>query len=80
MYLGALMHRTQIYFEESLFEEIRKEAIKRKKSISSFIRDVLKKELKNIKQKEKIDFNEIAGLWESRDIDMKTLREKAWKR
>ena len=73
------MHRTQIYFEETLFEEIKREALKKGVSISAYIRDVLKKELR-AKKGEKVDFNEIAGLWEERDIDIDTLRKDAWKK
>ena len=77
--VGVKMHRTQIYFEENLFEEIKKEAFKRGESISSYIRNVLKKEIKN-KKKKKIDFNDIAGLWEDKKVDIKSLRESAWRK
>lgn len=30
-------------------------------------------------EKYKNKFDEFAGLWENRDIDIKTIREKAWK-
>ena len=73
------MHRTQIYFEESLFEEIKKEAMRRGESISAYIRNVMKKEIQN-KRNKKVDFNEIAGMWEGKDIDLQCLRELAWKR
>ena len=73
------MHRTQIYFEESLFEEIKKEALKRGESISAYIRNVMKKEMQS-KRNKKVDFNEIAGMWEGKDIDLHRLRELAWKR
>ncbi|WP_187647279.1 hypothetical protein [Nitrosophilus labii] len=73
------MHRTQIYFEEELFEEIKKEAFKRGESISSYIRSVLKKEIKK-KKNRKINFNEIAGLWEDKNMDLISLRESAWKK
>ncbi len=73
------MHRTQIYFEESLFEEIKQEASRRGESISAYIRNVLKKEIKK-RKKRQIDFNEIAGLWEGKNIDLQTIRKSAWKR
>ena len=73
------MHRTQIYFEESFYEEIKKEALKYGKSVSAYIRDVLKKELEKDKRIQKVDFSEFAGLWEGRDIDTKKIRKKAWK-
>jgi hypothetical protein len=35
------MHRTQIYFEETLFEAIRKEANTMGVTLSAYIRDIL---------------------------------------
>ena len=69
------MYRMQIYVDDNLFEEIKKEALRKGESISAFIRDVMKKEIRK-----KVDFSEIAGIWEDRDIDIKSLRKAAWKR
>ncbi len=73
------MHRMQVYFDEYLFEEIKQEALKHGESISAYIRKILKKEIEQRKRK-RIDFNEIAGMWEDRDIDLKSIRESAWNR
>ena len=74
------MHRTQIYFEEELFNQIKLQANRMGKSISAYIRDVLKKDLesreKNSNSKE---FLEFAGMWEGRDVSIDKIREKAWK-
>lgn len=74
------MHRTQIYFEEPLFEEIKSQANAMGISLSAYIRDTLKKDLKNKKNKPKTnDFNQFAGMWEGRETTQETLREQAWK-
>jgi len=74
------MHRTQIYFEETLFEELKKQANLLGLSISAYIRDTLKKDLeeKN-RDAQTLDFSKFSGLWENREIDQKSLRKKAWK-
>ncbi len=74
------MHRTQIYFEEEVFEEIKKTARTMNVSVSSFIRTTIAKEIDAKKQLDQVlDLSEFAGLWEDSEIDQKTLREKAWK-
>ena len=74
------MHRTQIYFEENFFEEIKKQANFLNISLSAYIRDVLQKELNNKKQEPKnIDFSNFEGMWKDRAITQESLREKAWK-
>ena len=74
------MHRTQIYFEETLFEELKKQANLLGLSISAYIRDTLKKDLeeKN-REPQTLDFSKFSGMWENREIDQKSLRKKAWK-
>jgi len=75
------MHRTQIYFEEELFNKIKNQANKMGTSISAYIREVLKKDLeKKEKLSQKIDFDEFAGMWSNRkDISIDKIRKKAWK-
>jgi len=75
------MHRTQIYFEEELFNKIKSQANKMGTSISAYIREVLKKDLeKKEKLSQKIDFDEFAGMWSNRkDISIDKIRKKAWK-
>ena len=75
------MHRTQIYFEESMFQLLKERAAQRGISVSAYIREALKKEL-NSEQKnnQKPDLSEFAGLWKDRDdITTESLREKAWR-
>ncbi|WP_456430697.1 ribbon-helix-helix domain-containing protein [Nitratifractor sp.] len=75
------MHRTQIYFEESMFQLLKERAAQMGISVSAYIREALKKEL-NSEQKnnQKPDLSEFAGLWKDRDdITTESLREKAWK-
>lgn len=74
------MHRTQIYFEEAFFEELKEQAKQANTSISGYIRDVVAKDLAKAKQpKDAPDFSEFAGLWQGREISQESLREKAWK-
>jgi hypothetical protein len=81
MYKGMMMHRTQIYFEETLFEAIKKEASIMGVSLSAYIRNVLKKDLQHRKKREKKpDFSSFAGMWDGREITQERLREEAWKK
>ncbi|MGV6809008.1 MAG: hypothetical protein ACWA5U_03950 [bacterium] len=74
------MHRTQIYFEESLFSDIKQQAQRSNLSISAYIREVLKKELDNQRlKKESSNFSAFAGMWQDYDINQEALRKKAWK-
>ncbi len=74
------MHRTQIYFDELLFEEIKRQANQMGISLSAYIRDVLKKELNHKKKKpEHIDLSNFSGMWRDREITQESLRKKAWK-
>ncbi len=74
------MHRTQIYFEEDLFNKIKIQANKLGLSISAYIREVLKNDIeKREEEPSKIDFSEFAGMWKDRDITIEKIREKAWK-
>jgi len=74
------MRRTQIYFEEPLFEEIKRQANALGISLSAYIRDTLKKDLEEKKKKpSSTDFSNFSGMWKDRDISQNSLREKAWK-
>ena len=57
------MHRRQIYFEEPLFEELKSQANALDVSLSAYIRDTLKKDLQNKKNKPKTnDFSQFADI------------------
>jgi len=74
------MHRTQIYFEEPFFEELKRQANALGMSLSAYIRETLKKELEEKKKKpSSVDLSNFAGMWEDRDISQDSLREQAWK-
>jgi len=74
------MHRTQIYFEEGLFEAIKQKAGNMNLSISAYIRATMEAELKQQNQKgQSIDFSDFAGMWQDYDTNQKSIREKAWK-
>ncbi len=74
------MHRTQIYFDETLFEAVQQKAARCNLSVSAYIREVLQKELETEKDLlEPIDLTGFSGLWEDYDVSQESLREKAWK-
>jgi len=74
------MHRTQIYFEEPFFEELKRQASSLGVSLSAYIRDTLKKDLEEKKKKpSSVDLSHFSGMWEDRDISQESLREQAWK-
>jgi post-segregation antitoxin (ccd killing protein) len=74
------MHKTQIYLEETLFEELKIEAKKLGISISGYIRNTIKEDILKKKEKNsKLDFSEFSGIWEDNDISQEDIRKKAWK-
>jgi len=74
------MHRTQIYFEEDFFKEIKAQAKQLNISMSAYIRKTLKKDLQNKHNKSNTsDFSEFSGMWADRDITQESLRKDAWK-
>ena len=74
------MHRTQLYFDDDLINEVRQMAAKLNMTVSAYIREVLKKELAAQKKlAQPIDFSEFVGLWKNNNITQESLREKAWK-
>ncbi|MEE9494730.1 MAG: hypothetical protein V3W04_15330 [Gammaproteobacteria bacterium] len=74
------MHRTQLYFEEELFDDIKKTASEMNLTVSAYIRDVLRKELKTRQMRaQSPDFSGFSGMWKDSDITQESLRKKAWK-
>ena len=74
------MHRTQIYFEEPFFEELKRQANTLGMSLSAYIRETLKKDMEEKKKKpSSVDLSNFSGMWEDRDISQESLREQAWK-
>ena len=81
MYKEVKMHRTQIYFEEPLFEAIKKQANILGVSLSAYIREVLKHDLEQRNRTpDKPDFSAFAGMWNDREVTQESLRDKAWKK
>ncbi len=65
---GITMHRTQIYFEESMFEELKQQANSMGLSLSAYIRQTLKADLKEKNKEHKTpDFSDFDGLWKDKD-------------
>jgi len=74
------MHRTQIYFEEPFFEELKRQANTLGISLSAYIRETLKKDIEEKKKKpSSVDLSNFSGMWEDREITQESLRKKAWK-
>ena len=74
------MHRTQIYFEENLFSEVKKAARQTNQSVSAYIRDVLTQDLESKRANNtKSDFSKFSGVWQDYNITQEELRSKAWK-
>lgn len=74
------MHRTQIYFEEVMFDELKQRARGVGVSISEYIRSLVQKDLQKQPPKpQKTDFDQFAGMWQERDISLESIREKAWR-
>ena len=74
------MHRTQIYFEEDLFEAIKQKASNHKLTISAYIRKTMAKELELQKRKAMpADFSGFAGMWQDYEVSQESIRAKAWK-
>lgn len=74
------MHRTQIYFEEDFFKEIKEQAKQLNISMSAYIRKTLKKDLEEKRNNpNNSNFAEFAGMWGDRDITQESIRKDAWK-
>ena len=74
------MHRTQIYFEDTMLEELKQKANSLGVSLSTYIQDVLKKDLEEKKRTpKKLDFSEFSGMWKDLDITQESIRKKAWR-
>lgn len=74
------MQRTQIYFEEAMFERLKQRANQLGMSMSAYIREILNRELAQSDLESAPDLSEFAGIWRDRDdIDLESLRKQAWK-
>ena len=73
------MQRTQIYFEETMLEEMKQKAKALGISLSAYIREVLQKDLEEEKRKpQKLDLSEFAGMW-GENVTLKEIRKRAWR-
>ncbi|PHS24466.1 MAG: hypothetical protein COA83_07635 [Methylophaga sp.] len=73
------MHRTQIYFEQELFADIKQVAAQEGVSLSAYIRRVLRENLDAHKAISKIDVSAVAGMWQDSDITQQSIRSEAWR-
>ncbi|NYT26748.1 hypothetical protein [Candidatus Thiodubiliella endoseptemdiera] len=72
------MHRTQIYFEQDLFNQVKQMAVRKSQSTSAYIRDVLRTEIEREATTNNIDVSDVLGMWSDYNISQKSLRSKAW--
>jgi len=71
------MHRTQLYFDEEIFEQVKQQCHSMGVSVSAYIREAVRKELERQKAAaHPIDFS---GMWKDNDVTQQSLRSKAWK-
>jgi len=74
------MHRTQLYFDEEIFEQVKQQSRSMGLSVSAYIREAVRKELQRQKAASRpIDFSEFSGMWKDNDVTQQSLRSKAWK-
>ncbi len=73
------MHRTQIYFEQDLFNSIKQIARQNSQSVSAYIREVLRHKVEQTNSPCVIDVSAVAGIWQDYDINQEKLRKKSWK-
>ncbi len=74
------MHRTQLYFDEELFEQLKQQSKGMGLSVSAYIREAVRKELERQKTaSQPVDFSEFFGMWKDSDVTQQSLRSKAWK-
>ena len=73
------MHRTQVYFEQELFSDIKHIAAQKGVSLSAYIREVLRDNINNQKKSNKVDVSLVAGMWKDTDISQESIRAEAWR-
>ena len=74
------MHRTQLYFEEELFEQVKQQSSGMGLSVSAFIRQAVRTELeRQQKAAQPVDLSEFSGMWNDNDVSQQSLRSKSWK-
>ncbi|TXK93328.1 hypothetical protein BMR07_14240 [Methylococcaceae bacterium CS1] len=74
------VYRTQIYFEELLFADVKRQANNLGLSLSAYIRKTLEKDLEERKKNpQTLDFSDFSGMWENREISQESIRKQAWK-
>ena len=74
-----IMHRTQLYFDEELFEQVKQQSSGMGLSVSAYIREAVRKELEREKAaSQPVDFSGFSGMWSDNDVTQQSLRSKAW--
>ena len=74
------MHRTQLYFDETMFEQVKQRARGLGLSVSAYIREAVKNQLAHEQAfVAPLDLSTYSGMWKDREITQQSLREQAWK-
>ena len=72
----TVMKRTQIYFDEEIYNYLKRESEIRKKTISELIREAVKEKMSRRKVKILKALEEVKGIWKDREIDPTQFVEK----
>jgi len=74
------MYTTELELEESLFKALSQNAQRLNLSFSSYISEILSKELENKNNPQsQVTFADFAGMWQDSNISLESIRSKAWK-
>ena len=68
--MGVIMKRTNIYIDDDMIAELKRESKQNNTSISEIIRDSLKNRNKNRKNNILSKLNNVFGLWKNRNINV----------
>jgi len=68
--MGVIMKRTNIYIDDDMIAELKRESKQNNTSISEIIRDSLKNRNKNRKSNILSKLNNVFGLWKNRNINV----------
>ena len=66
------MHRIQIYLEDDIYQYLKQESIRTRKSLSDLVRESLRKQVGQKVDTMLRNTDSVCGLWRDKDIDPET--------
>ncbi len=66
------MHRTQIYLEDDIYQYLKKESTRTRKSLSDLVRESLRKQVGQKMERMIQNTDRVCGLWKDKDVDPET--------